>query len=140
MCAHQDSAVFRIIQCRKCGESFCLCNSCYRGQAYCRQECREQARRKQKSQANRRYRKTEHGRLDYCDRQRRYRREAASRVADQRSQVVAECARITAPEAVSGMRRPMGVAGEGAGMLVCCKCGRMGRWVEPFERIGVRRR
>ena len=39
------------IECRRCDEPFELCLCCYRGQAYCGDECRDQARKEQKRRA-----------------------------------------------------------------------------------------
>ena len=49
------------IRCRWCGLNFCVCRRCFRGQAYCCDECRLAARRKIHREAQRRYRKTEKG-------------------------------------------------------------------------------
>ena len=49
------------IRCRWCGLDFCVCRRCFRGQAYCCDECRLAARRKTHREAQRRYRNTEKG-------------------------------------------------------------------------------
>ena len=51
----------REIQCRWCGKIFCICQSCWRGQAYCSDECRSTAKRKAHQEAQKRYRRTEKG-------------------------------------------------------------------------------
>ena len=43
------------IECRRCHEWFELCLSCYRGHAYCSDECRDQARQEQKRRARAEY-------------------------------------------------------------------------------------
>ncbi len=43
------------IECRRCHEWFELCLSCYRGHAYCGDECRDQARQEQKRRARAEY-------------------------------------------------------------------------------------
>jgi hypothetical protein len=56
VCAvHGDDADLVGRHCRWCGTSFGVCRSCYRGQAYCQEECRRQARRGQCVRANRKY-------------------------------------------------------------------------------------
>lgn len=43
------------IECRRCDEWFELCLSCYRGHAYCSDECRDQARQEQERRARAEY-------------------------------------------------------------------------------------
>ena len=43
------------IECRRCADWFELCLSCYRGHAYCGDECRNQARQEQKRRARAEY-------------------------------------------------------------------------------------
>jgi len=59
----KDETVVRLIeiQCRWCGKIFCICQSCWRGQAYCSYECRSASKRKAHQEAQKRYRKTEKG-------------------------------------------------------------------------------
>ena len=49
------------IQCRWCGFVFCICRSCWKGQAYCCDECRHAAKLKSHREAQRKYRQTEKG-------------------------------------------------------------------------------
>ena len=49
------------IQCRWCELQFCICRSCWRGQAYCCDACRRAAKLKKHRQAQRKYRQTEKG-------------------------------------------------------------------------------
>ncbi len=49
------------IQCRWCNLGFCLCRSCWRGQAYCCDQCRQAAKLKNQREAQRKYRQTEKG-------------------------------------------------------------------------------
>ena len=50
-----------LIQCRWCDFQFCICRSCWRGQAYCCDECRRAAKLKKHRRAQRKYRQTEKG-------------------------------------------------------------------------------
>ena len=42
-----SEVVLRNRNCRACGFVFCVCSHCDRGQCYCSQECRREARRQQ---------------------------------------------------------------------------------------------
>ena len=44
--------------CHWCKVSFCVCQRCWRGQAYCSEECRRLGRRRVHREAQRRYRQT----------------------------------------------------------------------------------
>jgi hypothetical protein len=69
----QGKAEFRMRQCNRCGALFCICVSCDRGQRYCSDECRSQARREQVRAAKRRHQQSKEGKEDHRDRQRDYR-------------------------------------------------------------------
>ena len=47
--------------CRWCGASFCVCQKCWRGQAYCSEECRRLGRGRVHREAQRRYRQRPKG-------------------------------------------------------------------------------
>jgi len=53
--------LLREIQCGWCGTVFCICRSCWRGQRYCSDACRQAARRQGHRQAQHRYRRTKKG-------------------------------------------------------------------------------
>lgn len=135
--------VLRQLFCRAvgCGAMFFICLSCYRGQTYCSQPCRQKSRREQLRQANRRYQQSLEGRLDHRDRQRQYRRRRCGRVTDQSSLAPYSCRRIsrarlgesTPPAAQeSPMFRSSRL--ESFHRLVCKVCGRWGQFVEVFRR------
>ena len=79
-----QEVVFRRLFCRGsgCGVMFYICRSCYRGQAYCGDECRGRMRREQKRRAKRRHQQSREGRLDHRDRQRAYREPLPPRARD----------------------------------------------------------
>lgn len=121
---------------------FFLCLSCYRGQTYCSQSCREKSRREQLRQANRRYQQSLEARLDHRDRQRAYRRRHCGRVTDQSSLAPPSCrkmGRAPAPVAVpsaseDSMDHGQQTQREHFQRLFCIGCGRWGQFVEVFRR------
>ena len=102
-----------------CTALFFVCSRCDRGERYCSSDCRTDARRRA---ANRRYQRTEPGRLGHLLRQRTYRqRRSCSGVTDQGSRLV------TAP----GVIRPSAVP-------KCSVCGCHSHWVDPFSPLRLR--
>lgn len=75
------------LECRRCRTSFTLCRACFCGQAYCKTECRRQARQAQEARARAAYEESlgeEERRADARERQRRSRaRRRAEGVTDQ---------------------------------------------------------
>ena len=63
----------REIQCRWCGKIFCICQSCWRGQAHCSDDCRSAAKRKAHKEAQKRYRRTEKGKKAHREAEKRRR-------------------------------------------------------------------
>lgn len=61
------------IQCRWCELTFCICRSCWRGQAYCCNICRLLGKLKIHREAQRRYRKTDKGKKAHCESENRRR-------------------------------------------------------------------
>ena len=53
--------LLRFIQCRWCDFLFCVCRRCWRGQAYCCDQCRRAAKLKSHRKAQRKYRQSEKG-------------------------------------------------------------------------------
>ena len=138
--------VLRRLFCRGsgCGAMFYICSSCYRGQVYCGDRCRQKARRQQRRLANRRYQQSEEARLDHRDRQRDYRQRCRLRgVTDHtsagngRSGKIGEPARETGrstPLAEELQDRPRFERLPSAIRPVCMLCGRGGR--VGVQRIG----
>ncbi len=64
-----------LIKCRQCGDFFCVCRECWKGQAYCCDSCKNLGYAKQRREAQRRYRKTEKGKAKHreAEKQRRLR-------------------------------------------------------------------
>ena len=113
-----------------CGALFYICRSCYRGQRYCSEGCRQRTRREQKRGANRRHQQSPEGRLDHRDHQRAYRqRQMARRVTDQGSATQLPSGSITQrdPIELKPGRREL--------KRVCCLvCRRRGEFIEMFKR------
>ena len=57
-----DEVLLLEITCRWCGQSFFICQSCWRGQAYCSDACRALGYREKKQKRQRKYRNTSKGR------------------------------------------------------------------------------
>ena len=61
------------IQCRWCEFYFCICRSCFRGQAYCSDQCRCEGKRRRQSKAQRKYRQTKKGKKNHREAENRRR-------------------------------------------------------------------
>ncbi len=79
------------IECRRCHEPFELCLCCYRGQAYCCDECRDKARQEQKRQARADYLRRLGQEAVRDDNRRRKR---LSRLGEQRADVTDQTAKV----------------------------------------------
>jgi hypothetical protein len=108
-----------------CAAVFFICRSCYRGQRYCSEPCRQLARRQQRRAANRRHQQSPEGRLDHADRQREYRLRVAGRVTDQGSATEAGSGSISQLDPIQPRPTP--------GRVCCVVCGRRGRFIEQRE-------
>ena len=139
-----SEVAFRQLFCRsvECGEMFFICRPCYRGQAYCSDECRQKMRRQQRQKANRRYQQDPEVRRDHrdCQRERR-KRLIESRVLDQSSNIERGCCSISEPlaktERESPWREephdlPKATWRERFGRIVCIICGLEGKFVAAF--------
>ena len=130
--------VWRQLFCRGsgCGAIFYICNSCYRGQVYCGDECRRRMRRQQRRRANRRYQQSREGRLDHRDRQRAYRERCClRRVTDHTSAGRARSGNIKKTWTETGISTPLAKVFhdrprverlQSASQIVCIVCGRVG--------------
>ena len=91
-----------------CGVMFYICGSCYRGQAYCGDGCRNRAQLQQHRNANRKHQESPEGRLDHRDRQRAYRaRCRLRRVTDHTSAGSGRSGNIGATWTETGMSTPL---------------------------------
>jgi hypothetical protein len=126
-----------------CGAPFPICACCDRGQRYCSQACRAQARVRQRRAANRRHQQSAEGQLDHRDRQRRYRcRRHTKRVTDQGSQIVDPPSPSKREEVIrqwAASRFELRPRRPSVFELRCVVCGRPGRLLDPFPRTCTRR-
>jgi len=62
--------------CRWCNNDFCICRSCWRGQAYCGDACRRNGHLQSRCKAQQKYRQTDKGKRAHCldENRRRYRK------------------------------------------------------------------
>jgi len=111
----------KAIECRLCGQLFFICQSCYRGHAYCCDTCRNSAYRIAKRKRQQRYRGTPNGRENHRKSERRRRmRQSEKTVGDAGSNFVSPV--ISSPEN-SSFKSP------------CCHfCGAKGVLVDRFPR------
>jgi hypothetical protein len=65
--------LLRQIQCKWCHILFCICRRCFRGQAYCSDECRIAARHHHHREAERRYRQSPKGKKSHREAENRRR-------------------------------------------------------------------
>ena len=122
-----------LIQCRWCDFHFCICRSCFRGQAYCCDECRCAGKRKNHRKAERKYRQTQKGKKNHCESENRRRHGNTQRKPKNMDDATSTARRPWAMKIVTRIKsctwridlRPF-----------CHFCGIRGRIVEMFPRRG----
>jgi hypothetical protein len=137
---------FRQVFCHasQCRRLFFICSHCYRNHRYCSPDCRELSSTEQRRAARLRYRQSPEGRADGRDRQRNYRRRKADlarataekNVMDQTQNPPLTSGMIAAPPVAAANqahRRPFLST---LGRIVCHFCGRVGRFLNPFDESG----
>lgn len=126
------------VACRRCRVTFCVCRSCWRGQAYCCARCRYEARRESLNRYQRRYRQTRKGKAQHClgERRRRLRKKSKS-MDDQASPLLGSCANLPFNPGTGTEN-----SGPRAGDLPhrCRFCGAAGEIVKGFPVRGGRMR
>jgi hypothetical protein len=117
------------ITCRRCDRVFFVCHSCYRGQVYCQQSCRDEARAQQVRQANQTYMATLKGqeRRAAAVEAFRARQRSGLESAGPPPMPPSECNRSRS----SVPRSPMASWSQTAR---CSLCGRPGRVIDPVAR------
>lgn len=119
--------LLKAVSCRCCGRIFYICRSCWRGQAYCSNRCRQYAQREAHRLAQQRYRQTEKGRAAHRQAERRRRMQVSEKtVADASSTVVITYDKLPQDDPF---------------IVPCCHfCGGKGVVVEHFPRRGYGQR
>ncbi len=119
--------LLKAVSCRRCGRSFYICWSCWRGQAYCCDTCRRNFQREAHRLAQQRYRQTAKGREAHRQAERRRRMQVSEKT-------VADTSSIPAP-------RHDSLPQDQQHIVPCCHfCGRKGVIVVHFPRRGYGRR
>ena len=88
----------RTFTCVHCHGVVLVCPHCDRGQRYCGQQCRDQARRLRQRQAGRRYQSTPQGSCAHARRQRRYRARGGQKKVTHQGSPAVGSGDVLAPE------------------------------------------
>lgn len=111
------------IECKRCSIDFFVCHSCWRGQAYCSEDCRDAARREAHRKAQQKYRQTERGREAHRQQEKRRRLQRSKKTMDDTSSTPG-LNHDNFPEVLSSV-------------IPCCRfCGKTGQIVDHFPRRG----
>jgi len=121
------------IQCRWCAFRFCICRSCWRGQAYCCDACRHAARLKSHRQAQRKYRQTEKGKKAHRQAENRRRHGQRQNRPKNMDDAPSTPRRPWAMKVVTRIRKRAFRIGLAS---ICHFCGTVGRIVATFPRRG----
>ena len=121
------------IQCRWCDFHFCICRSCFRGQAYCCDECRSAGKRKNQCKAQRKYRQTKKGKKNHCESENRRRHGNAQRKPKNMDDATSTPRR---PWAMYIVTRTKNCTCRFDTRPFCHFCGIRGRIVKMFPRRG----
>jgi len=118
------------VVCRCCYTPFYVCQSCWRGQAYCSDTCRLSASRASHRKAQQRYRQTEKGKRAHrlSENHRRHRQKADQKNMDDPSSTPALSVYKMASKNKTEVSLPA------ANPHFCHFCGRPGVVVEKFPR------
>ena len=121
------------IRCRWCQLTFCVCRSCWRGQAYCCNLCRIAGRRYNHRNAQRRYRQSARGKKTHCQAENRRRhgwsKKSEKNMDDQTSTALPS---RYINRLVPGAKRILGNHHKPR----CHFCGSLGQVVDQFPRRG----
>jgi hypothetical protein len=148
-------SVIYAIYCRICGTWFYIHKHCFRGHAYCSDDCRQKGRRQTSAKAKRKYRSSAEARLDLRDAQRERRKiQRANSVGDQSSIPLKQEVPIKKSEGSlmtteKELRQEMGIQNQAAAMMqwpaqaICQACGELGGPVVAYwqtDKNGILRR
>ena len=118
------ASTLRLRTCRAlgCRVMFFVCVRCDRGQRYCCDDCRKAARRRQTRAANKRYQRSEAGKLAHRARQKTYRAHRSRRSVTYQGRTSATAPRLGRPICPP----------------TCAICGHQTVWVDPFTQLHFR--
>jgi len=142
--AVHGEGVLRLRACHEphCHAPFFICSHCDRGHCYCSEDCRRQARLRQRRCANGRHQRSEEGRLDHRDRQREYRlrqQAAAAAVTDHGSISITSPASLSGGQVEADTSKPFSPEPVTWRPPRCRICGRVFRYINPYPRIPQRK-
>lgn len=115
--------LLKLIYCRRCSLEFFVCHSCWRGQAYCSEACRQAAHKEAHCMAQRKYRQTEKGKEAHRQQEKRRRLRNSKKTVDDASSTPG-LIHDNVPESMTVT-------------ITCCRfCGETGQIVDHFPRRG----
>lgn len=121
------------VNCSRCGLRFSICRRCWRGQAYCSDECRSAGGILTHRNAQRRYRQTSKGRCAHREAERRRRMRLSKKTVDDVSSTVHTLQyKISSSYGRSLFRKRAKIGGRSR----CHFCGKYGTVVDRFPRRG----
>jgi hypothetical protein len=122
-----------LIQCRWCDFQFCICRSCWRGHAYCCDQCRRAAKLKNHREAQRKYRQSEKGKKAHREAENRRRQGKNKKISKNMDDPTSTPQRQWAIKVLARISNPCWGKIIGA---FCHFCGIGGRVVGFFPRRG----
>lgn len=153
MCAQREVVLYlRVCRYEPCGKVFYICRSCFRGQGYCSDLCKQFNRRMQCREANRKHQESEEGRLDHNQRQQDlYERQLEARSGGNEKNLTdpssnTDCDGVTMNLSDSRDLRPTNtwpkesqeVHDDTSEAYPRCRiCNRKGYWVDTFHEVGL---
>lgn len=124
------------ITCRCCGKQFYVCRRCWHGRRYCSDRCREAAKQESHRESQRRYRRTEKGRKNHREGEKRRRMGLGKK-----SEKTVDDAGTTPRYRRSRIESEVLEAGIARARLLgyrVCRCRVCGRWGVVVPRFGHR--
>lgn len=127
---YENKQYFHENKCGFCGFRFWICKSCWRGQKYCSQSCKDQAKRNRHKQAQLKYSKTPWFKEDRKVYQRDYRHKKQASVQTQ--DIVIRCQKSNVTDLSSNSEfldvtaDVMEPTTKGTNKIKCIICGRKG--------------
>jgi hypothetical protein len=125
------------IRCGWCHLIFYLCRSCWRGHRYCSDPCRLAAKRKQRCEAQRRYRQTAKGKKTHCEDENRRRHGLSKKKVKKNMKNMDDASSTRLPAWCKWLLLAIGKRILPVQTKTCCHfCGSCGQIVDEFPRRG----